>query len=53
MTEEEFEKSMQALRQTREAATESPEAALKYLRKIGIVDEKGELAPEYSHKRVA
>lgn len=50
MTKDEFEKTKQALRDTRKAATESPEAALRYLKEIGILDEKGELAAEYSRK---
>lgn len=53
MTEEEFEKTKQALRDTRKAATKSREAALNYLREIGMVDENGELAAEYNHKNAA
>jgi hypothetical protein len=53
MTKEEFEKTKQALRDTRKAATRSKEAALNYLQEIGIVDENGELAAEYNHQKVA
>lgn len=53
MTEEEFEKTKQALRETRKAATKSPEAALRYLRDIGMVDENGDLTAEYDHHKAA
>ncbi|MET0172991.1 hypothetical protein HRR99_04495 [Agrobacterium vaccinii] len=53
MNEEEFQKTKKALRETREAATQSKESALRYLQDIGMVDENGELTAEYNHKKVA
>lgn len=53
MTKSELEETKKALRDTRKAATKSPEAALAYLQKIGMVDENGDLTKEYDQQNAA
>ncbi len=53
MTKAELEETKKALRETRKAATKSKDAALAYLREIGMVDENGNLTAEYDHDKAA
>ncbi|MDO8361199.1 MAG: hypothetical protein Q7T08_14370 [Devosia sp.] len=53
MTKQELAATKKALAETRERATESPEAARAYLRKLGMITPSGKLTKRYSRSAVA
>lgn len=53
MTKRELNDTLQALEKTRKTATQSKKAALEHLRKLGMLDSKGNLTAHYREDRVA
>ena len=53
MTKEDFDASMEALRQAHERAMASPEYARQMLVEEGVIDENGELTEFYAQNRRA
>lgn len=53
MTKRELSETLKALEHTRKAATQSKKAALEHLKKLGIVDSRGNLTAHYREDRIA